>query len=88
MLRASASEQGARMNGPGHYQKAEELAEHAEGIIEGGDTDGLAPVWAALAQVHATLALADATRARVAPMRKRDDPHLLAGFDQEPAEPR
>ncbi len=41
--------------------KAEELAAHAEGLIEQGDLDGLAPVWAALAQVHATLANAAAS---------------------------
>jgi hypothetical protein len=44
------------VNGPSHYVKGEELAEHAEDLIKQGDPDGLAPVWAALARVHATLA--------------------------------
>ena len=48
------------MNGPSHYVKGEELAEHAEDLIKQGDPDGLAPVWAALAYVHATLAAAAA----------------------------
>jgi hypothetical protein len=33
----------------GPLHKAEELAESAEGLIEQGDLDGLAPVWAAIA---------------------------------------
>jgi hypothetical protein len=48
------------VNGPRHYVKGEELAEHAEDLIKQGDPDGLAPVWAALAPVHATLAEAAA----------------------------
>jgi hypothetical protein len=48
------------VNGPSHYVKGEELAERAEGLFEQGDLDGLAPVWVALAQVHATLAEAAA----------------------------
>jgi len=48
------------VNGPSHYVKGEELAEHAEDLIKQGDPDGLAPVWAALAHVHATLAEAAA----------------------------
>ena len=44
------------MNGPSHYTKAEELAGHAESLIEAGDVDGLATAWAVVAQVHATLA--------------------------------
>ena len=48
------------MNGSGHYVKGEELTAHAEDLIKQGDPDGLAPVWAALAHVHATLAAAAA----------------------------
>ena len=48
------------MNGPSHYVKGEEPAERAESLIEPGDLHGLAPVWVALAQVHATLAEAAA----------------------------
>jgi hypothetical protein len=48
------------MNGPAHYSRAEEIAEHAATLIEAGDHSGVAPVWAALAQVHATLASAAA----------------------------
>jgi hypothetical protein len=49
------------MTGPEHYARAEDMAEHAEGLITGDDPDGLAPAWAAVAQVHATLALAAAS---------------------------
>jgi hypothetical protein len=48
------------MDGPSHYAKAEELAGHAESLIEAGDLDGLATAWAAVAQVHAALANAAA----------------------------
>ncbi len=51
------------MTGPEHYRRAEQLAAKADeypGQGEGQDTAG---VWAAAAQVHATLALAAATAA-------------------------
>jgi hypothetical protein len=48
------------MTGPGHYREAERLTDHVQGLIESGDTSGLAPLSASLAQVHATLANAAA----------------------------
>jgi hypothetical protein len=45
------------MTGPDHYRKAEELTEKAHEYLEQGDGQGSAAVWAAVAQIHATLAL-------------------------------
>jgi hypothetical protein len=49
------------MDGSDHYRKAEELAAKAEEYLGQGDGQESAAVWAAVAQVHATLALAAAT---------------------------
>jgi hypothetical protein len=46
------------MDGPAHYRKAEELAEKAAEYLGQGDGQNAAAVWAAVAQVHATLAVA------------------------------
>jgi hypothetical protein len=46
------------MDGSDHYRKAEQLAAKAEEHLRQGD--GQAAAWTALAQVHATLALATA----------------------------
>ena len=46
------------MDGPAHYRKAEELAEKAAEYLGQGDGQNSAGVWAAVAQVHATLAVA------------------------------
>jgi hypothetical protein len=48
------------MDGSDHYRKAEELAAKAEEYLGQGDGQDSAAVWAAVAQVHATLALATA----------------------------
>lgn len=48
------------MDGPGHYRKAEQLAAKASEYLGHGDGQDSAAVWAAVAQVHATLALAAA----------------------------
>jgi hypothetical protein len=48
------------MDGPGHYRKAEQLAAKASEYLGRGDGQESAAVWAAVAQVHATLALAAA----------------------------
>jgi hypothetical protein len=48
------------MDGPAHYRKAEELAAKAAEYLGHGDGQESAAVWAAVAQVHATLALAAA----------------------------
>ena len=49
------------MTGPQHFRKAEELAVKAAEYLGQGDGQDTAAVWAAVAQVHATLALAAAT---------------------------
>jgi len=49
------------MDGPSHYKEAEKLAAHARKLLSQGDTRAAA--WAAIAQVHATVALASATAA-------------------------
>ena len=49
------------MTGPDHYRKAEELASKAYEYLGQGEGQHSAAVWAAVAQVHATLALAAAT---------------------------
>ena len=46
------------MDGPAHYRKAEELAAKAAEYLGRGDGQESAAVWAAVAQVHATLAVA------------------------------
>ena len=51
------------MTSPNHYRKAEELAAKASEYLGHGDGQDSAAVWAAVAQVHATLALAAATMA-------------------------
>jgi hypothetical protein len=49
------------MTGPDHYRKAEELAAKAHEYLGQGDGQHSAAVWAAVAQIHASLALAAAT---------------------------
>jgi hypothetical protein len=49
------------MTGPEHFSKAEALAAKASEYLGQGDGQDSAAVWAAVAQVHATLALAAAT---------------------------
>jgi hypothetical protein len=49
------------MTGPDHYRKAEELAAKAHEYLGQGDGQASAAVWAYVAQIHATLALAAAT---------------------------
>jgi predicted trehalose synthase len=48
------------MTGPDHYRKAEELTAKAHDYL-GQEEGQSAAVWAAVAQIHATLALAAAT---------------------------
>jgi hypothetical protein len=52
---------GAPMTAPEHFGRAEELAAKASGYLGHGDGQDGAAVWAAVAQVRATLALAAAT---------------------------
>jgi hypothetical protein len=49
------------MTGPEHFRQAEDLAAKAGEYLGQGDGQDSAAVWAAVAQVHATLALAAAT---------------------------
>lgn len=49
------------MTGPGHCRKAEQLAGQAQEYLGQGDGQDSAAVRAAVAQIHATLALAAAT---------------------------
>jgi hypothetical protein len=46
------------MDGRAHYRKAEQFAEKAAEYLGHGDGQDTASVWAAVAQVHATLAVA------------------------------
>jgi hypothetical protein len=52
------------MDGLEHYRKAEELAAEAHKHLGQGEGQATAALWAAVAQVHATLALAAATGTR------------------------
>ncbi len=65
------------MDGPKHYAEAEVIAEQAEVALRKGDPDHLSAAWVALAQVHATLALAAATA--VEPDRDREAWSAAAG---------
>ncbi|HEX6521280.1 MAG TPA: hypothetical protein VF070_14915 [Streptosporangiaceae bacterium] len=49
------------MTGPDHYRKAEEFAAKAHEYLGQGEGQDSAAVWAAVAEIHATLALAAAT---------------------------
>jgi hypothetical protein len=46
------------MTGEEHFRKAEELAQEAQKLLGHGDGQATAAAWAAVAQVHADLALA------------------------------
>jgi hypothetical protein len=58
---AAASPAEGPMTGPEHYRKAEELAAKAHEYLCRAEGQNSAAAWAAVAQVHATLALAAAT---------------------------
>jgi hypothetical protein len=58
------------MAGEEHYRRAEELAAKAAEYLGQGDGQDTAAVWAAVAQVHATLALATAAET----VRTRPEP--------------
>jgi hypothetical protein len=49
------------MTGPDHYRKAGELAAKTDECVGRGEGPESAAVWAAVAQIHATVALAAAT---------------------------
>ena len=52
------------MTGPDHYRKAEELTAKAHDYLGRGEGQDSAAVWATVAEIHAALALAAATRSR------------------------
>jgi hypothetical protein len=64
---------GAPMIGPEYFLRAEQLAEEAHKHLGHGEGQATAAVWAAVAQVHATLAVAAAIEAGSA---RRDRPEL------------
>jgi hypothetical protein len=67
------------MDGPAHYRKAEELAAKAAEYLGQGDGQDAAGVWAAVAQVHATLAVAATfERTRLAAPTPKPPPHSAA----------
>jgi hypothetical protein len=51
------------MTGPEHFHRAEQFAAEAQKYLGQGEGQDTAAVWAAVAQVHATLALVAATSA-------------------------
>jgi hypothetical protein len=66
------------MTGPEHFLRAEQLAEEAHNRLGQGDEQATAAVWAAVAQLHATLAVAAAIEAgsgsRRGPVERREHP--------------
>jgi hypothetical protein len=64
------------MDGRAHFRKAEQFAEKASEYLGHGDGQDTAAVWAAVAQVHATLALA-------AGLEPQPEPGAR-GLDQQP----
>ena len=77
------------MTGPDHYRRAEELAAEAHNYLGQGDGQVTAAVWAAVAQVHATLALAAATAVGTAGTDNRAwiDAAATRLGDSEPPQP-
>ncbi|HEX3310452.1 MAG TPA: hypothetical protein VHS32_29710 [Streptosporangiaceae bacterium] len=64
------------MDGRAHFRKAEQFAEKASEYLGHGDGQDTAAVWAAVAQVHATLALAAGLEPQPEPAAR--------GLDQQP----
>ena len=65
------------MTGPDHYRKAEELTAKAHDYLGQGEGQSAA-VWAAVAQIHATLALAAATALGTTAAEAAPGPRSLA----------
>jgi hypothetical protein len=68
---------GGSMTGPQHFSKAEELAAKAHELLGHGEGQVTAAVWAAVAQVHATLA--GVALAALGPDREREAWREAAG---------
>lgn len=62
------------MTGREHFVRAEQLAEEAHNHLGPGDEQATAAAWAAVAQVHATLAVAAAIEAGTSSLRKPELP--------------
>ena len=67
-----------------HFRRAEELATKASGYLGQGDGQESAAVWAAVAQVHATLAVAAALEAALA---IRETPEIPVPGNASPGAP-
>ena len=76
------------MTGPEHYRKAEELTAKAHDYLGQGEGQDSAAVWAAVAQVHATLALAAATALGTATVAEPQAWHAAAGTKLSAGAPR
>jgi len=68
---------GAAMDGRAHFRKAEQFAEKAAEYLGHGDGQDTASVWAAVAQVHATLAVAAGLEPEPGPELKQAGPQAL-----------
>ena len=62
------------MTGPEHFLRAEQLAEEAHNRLGQGGEQATAAIWAAVAQVHATLAVAAAIESGSASRRGPEFP--------------
>ena len=62
------------MNGAEHFRRAEQLAEQARRHLQQEGGEATAAAWSSLAQVHATLALAAASRTAEARRATRPGP--------------
>jgi hypothetical protein len=67
---------GAAMDGRAHFRKAEQFAEKAAEYLGHGDGQDTAAVWAAVAQVHATLAIAAGLEPEPEPELEQAGPKL------------
>ena len=72
------------MTGEQHFREAEKLAEQARKLLGQGDGQATAAVWAAVAQVHATLALASAAGAGSGRARQQPAASSQANTAAEP----
>ena len=63
------------MDGRAHFRKAEQFAEKASEYLGHGDGQDTAAVWAAVAQVHATLAVAAGLKPEPDPAARGLDQH-------------
>jgi hypothetical protein len=74
------------MTGPEHFRRAEELAAKAAEYLGQGDGQDSAAIWAAVAQVHATLAVAAARGLNTEQVPERF-PSMLSAHERETLKP-